>query len=453
MEKTIRTRCLENHKGEKILYLPDCKRIFKVNESGSKFIEDLADGNSAESMKEKYSLTEEKYNNIINTLHIEKEEESCSCAPENEKILGRLVIHVTNVCNLNCSYCYANGGNYLSACGLMSEDMLEEVIRVFYAQYDRINTIQFFGGEPLLNIPVIEKACGMIREIDKERGYTTQFGLVTNGTLIDQDFIDLVKKYHIGVTISYDGNIFVNDILRADKEGKGVSELVLKNAQNLKSQTNEPNTVEVTYTQVHIENEVKILDVVKHIQEILPNTYVHLVPAGGKEEDEFTVKNLDIFADSIDEIFREADKSSDGRVPSYSLADRIFYALKNKEAKGSRYICDAGVGTISVSVGGDVYPCFMFTDQEELKLGNIMDPKLFDSAIFREQLKRIRDFSFKGKNAECEKCYINTLCNGCLGLNSYHSGDPLVLSNEICEMFRNMTDRAIINFADRVGEA
>lgn len=451
MKDKIRVHYLESAKGEKIIYTPDEKRIFKVNETGSRFVQDFAEGKNIESIKTEYNLTDKKFEDIVKMLNTEEDFEKHTCPESDEKLLNRLVIHVTNTCNLNCRYCYANGGNYLSQDGLMCDRMLEDIIRVFYSNFDRISTIQFFGGEPLLNIPIIEKACESIRKIDKERGYNTQFGLVTNGTLIDKHFVDLVNKYDIGVTISYDGNILVNDMLRVSKEGIGVSEQVIRNAQILKKETNEPNTIEVTYTQVHVDNGVSILDVVKHIQELLPNTYIHLVPAGGEKDDGYTVKDLNIFADSIDEIFQELDMANGGIVPSYSLADRIFAGLKNKTYKGSRYICDAGVGTLSVSICGDVYPCFMFTDQDDIKLGNIENPELFESTLFNSQLKRIQDFSLKSSNTECEKCYINTLCNGCLGLNSYHSGNPLVLSNEICQMFRRMTDRAIINFAERMG--
>lgn len=56
----------------------------------------------------------------------------------------------------------------------------------------------------------------------------TQIGIVTNGTLIDERFAELVQRYHILVTISYDGDIKVNDKLRKDVHGNGMSNLILK---------------------------------------------------------------------------------------------------------------------------------------------------------------------------------------------------------------------------------
>lgn len=56
-------------------------------------------------------------------------------------------------------------------------------------------------------------------------------------------------------------------------------------------------------------------------------------------------------------------------------------------------------------------------------------------------------------NKDCRDCFINTLCNGCLGLNSFHSGDPLKLSQEICEMFREMTQSVLKNYVTLIDKA
>ncbi len=63
---------------------------------------------------------------------------------------------------------------------------------------------------------------------------------------------------------------------------------------------------------------------------------------------------------------------------------------------------------------------------------------------FRESIKELEEFSLKEKNKKCQACFIKDLCNGCLGLNSFYTGNPFVLSDEICNMFRQMTEMVII---------
>ena len=306
-----------------------------------------------------------------------------------------------------------------------------------------------------MNVPLLKEACEKIRKIDNERNYLTTFGLVTNGTIINDEIIDLIKEYNIKITISYDGDPKINDITRVDKDNKGTTDIILTNAKLLKEKTNEPNTIEVTYNQYHVDNNISVTDVVKHIQSELPNTYIHLVPAGGVKECDYAIKDLNVFAESINDIYKDLKGSVYDKnkvIPSYSLVDRIFTSLNKVNVKGSSYICDAGIGTISVSVKGDVYPCFMFTDMDSIKLGNVKDTELFRNKNFHEIRSKFLQFSNKENNAECRTCFIRNLCSGCLGLNYFNSGDPLELSTEICDMFRNMVKSVLVNHAKMLDE-
>ena len=99
-----------------------------------------------------------------------------------------------------------------------------------------------------------------------------------------------------------------------------------------------------------------------------------------------------------------------------------------------------------MSTKGEVYPCFMFTDDQEMKFGNIYDENLFTSDRMVALKRRLNSFSVKKNNDVCKECFIRRLCNGCLGLNSFHSGSPFVLSNAVCKMFRDMTEEAVIGY-------
>lgn len=449
----VKVHYVNSNNGVEIAYFPQTKRFFKINNFARELIDSLVCENEKSDIMKKFNISEEeleKYYEYIENKNINCETE-CNSIKCEEKQLSRLVIHLTNKCNLRCMYCYASGGNYMEDEGILQSQDLNTIIERFYSEFDKILIVQFFGGEPLLNIPLLEEACSMIRKIDSERGYKTQFGLVTNGTILNDRIIDIIKKYEINITISYDGNQKINDITRVDINGHGTSEIILKNAKHLKEKTGQPSTIEVTYNQYHIENNVNISNVINHIQNELPDTSIHLVPAGGTEDDKFVINNLDVFPESVDSIFNSVESIKEGKkIPSYSLVDRILYGLSNKEYQGSPYVCDAGLGTLSVSIDGDVYPCFMFTNQETMRLGNVKDNDIFRSDHFKKVMNRLINFSIKSNNEECNNCFIKSLCNGCLGLNSFHSGDPFKLSPNICKMFRDMTDRVLIDYAELI---
>lgn len=437
-----------NEHDTNIVFFPESKRFFKVSKKALQLFKMIEDNEEDE--------------NICNVLDINLEElqgyrhkfdeyaqpiMASNNLENNQKVLNRLVIHVSNSCNLRCIYCYANGGVYHSEEANLSERMLQQIIKKFYEEFDKILMIQFFGGEPLVNLPLIRSACEKIRKIDEERGYVTKFGLVTNGTLINDDFIKMAKEYEISVTISYDGDIAINNMLRKFPNGKGTSDIIIKNAKILKQETNLLQTIEVTYTKQHYQNNVTIMDIIKHIRKEIPETPIHLIPAGGDKFCTYTLPHYGMFKESVDDIFRENENNL--YEYNYSLVERLINALTNKEVYSS-VICDAGIGTLSVNVKGDVYPCFMFTDNDDMILGNIEDDNLFHSKTYICKIEKIKEFSIKEKNSKCKDCFIKKMCNGCLGLNMMHSGNPFVLDNQTCSMFCEMAERVIINMAKRL---
>src|SRR4051794_4735036 len=68
-----------------------------------------------------------------------------------QRSLQRLVINVNNYCNLGCVYCYAQGGDYGGPSEKLELSVGKRALERFFRLYDHIETIQFFGGEPLLN--------------------------------------------------------------------------------------------------------------------------------------------------------------------------------------------------------------------------------------------------------------------------------------------------------------
>ncbi len=365
---------LINQDNYDIAFFPETKRLFKVNNKAIQLIEAIQDGMEKDSIISEFGIDEQKYNLYYSQIYESKLIYAAKKETEKmKKYLPRLVLHLTNDCNMRCKYCYANGGSYGAPRGMMKKTTLDKTLDIFYKEFDGIEYIQFFGGEPLLNFDLLEYACQQVKKINETREIKTGFAIVINGTLIDERFIHLVKEYDIYVTVSYDGNRIVHDKMRPFCDGKGTSEVIIKNVNWLKKETEQPKTIEATYNQYHINEGLTIVDVVRHINSVMPGIPIHLAPAGGAKNRDFAIKDLSVFADSIHEIMETWMNAEDKKtVPMYSLAQRIFSGIESIN-EGNPLICDAGLGTISVSTLGDIYPCFMFTDQEDLKYGNVFD--------------------------------------------------------------------------------
>lgn len=423
--------------GDDILaYFPETLRFFKVNPLTKSVIEMIDKGTLYKDIKVD-GFTETDYDSIKRMLD--------ECGETNSierKGLGKFVLNITNMCNLGCRYCYANGGTYKSSEGIMSEEVAEKALNQAYEKFGSIHTIQIFGGEPTMNMPVIRFICKYITKRNESSEEKSQIGIVTNGTLFTDEFIQLVKDYHIGVTVSYDGNPEVNDIMRVYKNGTPTAAVILENMKKLRKSTGEPTLIEVTYNRHHTDLGVSIMDITKHIHKELGDVPIHIVPAGGDETCDFTLKNRKAFIQSIDDMFNEAGDFRHLNQYTYSLVERFLTALITKNY--NKRICDAGTGTLSVSINGDVYPCFLFTDDNRLCMGNVMVENVFESEQFQKIFSRFEHFN-KDENEECRRCFIRKSCNGCFGMSYLETGKVFQLSGITCEMARKMTERLILN--------
>lgn len=417
-----------------IAYIPEDMRFFEINERTKNIIQAWNIGMPDEKIVEKYGIPAGDLNELKNRLKdLPKKQTEKS---RNKKAgLSKLVLNISNACNLRCKYCYANGGSYQSDEGMMTADTAKRAMDLFYDKYENIHMVQIFGGEPLMNLPLVKYICEYITTNKKD----TKIGIVTNGTLITEEFIRLVKKYNIFVTVSYDGVPVVNDLMRVTKNGNGTSEKILSNIKILHERTGQPSTIEVTFNQQHVNYGVSVGDVIKFLRREVGDIPLHIVPAGGDKKCDFVLKNRDEFVASVDDVFNNTENMN---MYTYSLVQRIVLALYTKS--GGQHLCEAGLSTYSVSINGDVYPCFMFTDDKNMCIGNIFDDEIFERKKFKGMVEKLARFS-KNNIPECQSCFIKRSCNGCLGINLLETGNVFKLGTETCDMYRRMTEQVIYN--------
>lgn len=109
-----------------------------------------------------------------------------------------LILKITNKCNLRCIYCYRE-------CNRGKRDMEFKTARNaidYILERDERVKIQFTGGEPLLNFPLIERVVDYCR--DRYPDKSISYALQTNGTLLEEGIIERIKELNIKVGVSLD---------------------------------------------------------------------------------------------------------------------------------------------------------------------------------------------------------------------------------------------------------
>ena len=116
----------------------------------------------------------------------------------------------SNICNLNCKYC---GGGEIKRNKKIIYTINE--LKQFLDKNTKKGVINFYGGEPLLNIPFIEEV------MDNIKGY--KFVIQTNGLLLNKLKNKYLKNFH-SILVSIDGRPEITDNYRSKDVYKKIIE-------------------------------------------------------------------------------------------------------------------------------------------------------------------------------------------------------------------------------------
>ena len=146
---------------------------------------------------------------------------------------------VTKDCQLACKYCYLVGKNDKERMSFLTAKKAIDYIltsSLFFGRQKAV-ILDFIGGEPLLEVELIDKICDYFKLQTYIRGHkwfdAYRINLTTNGlnyhTKKVRKFIEK-NITHLSITITIDGNETKHDLNRVYKNsGKGSYKNVLKN--------------------------------------------------------------------------------------------------------------------------------------------------------------------------------------------------------------------------------
>lgn len=93
--------------------------------------------------------------------------------------------------------------------------------------------ITFFGGEPLMNKDVLLFAVSYSQRLARLHGKKVFYSMTTNGTLIDDDVVSVIKRYNFGLMVSLDGPRERHDGQCPTRAGTGSFDLAVAGIRRL----------------------------------------------------------------------------------------------------------------------------------------------------------------------------------------------------------------------------
>lgn len=138
------------------------------------------------------------------------------------------IVITTLRCNQSCRYCHASRAPMDRTDTDMSLDTAKQVVDLAMRSTSPIIDFEFQGGEPTLNMPVIEFILDYSREKNREEGKTLVYSLVTNLTRMTEQTADWLLDNQVQVCTSLDGPELLHDRNRPWKKGSSSFDAVMK---------------------------------------------------------------------------------------------------------------------------------------------------------------------------------------------------------------------------------
>ncbi len=151
----------------------------------------------------------------------------------------KVTVLTTLQCNFACDYCIqGDHGDYNKHAAKMSMETAARVAAWTEAQLDELVperlVLTFFGGEPLLNLPVVYYLAERLHGTCETRGVKLLINVITNGLLLTREVVERLNAFGLnGVKITLDGDRDTHNRMRPLRGGQGTFDKIIRNLREV----------------------------------------------------------------------------------------------------------------------------------------------------------------------------------------------------------------------------
>ncbi len=336
-----------------------------------------------------------------------------------------LTLCLTHNCNLRCRYCYAGRKRARTMAWEVAEAAIRFGIGECVTEARRTGrppelTLGFFGGEPLLERELLQRADAFADDACRRAGIALRRTLTTNMTLLDAEMGAwlLERGYWLGLSI--DGNAAMHDTLRRYAGGKPTHADCVRALALFEGHENRAQIVcVIDPAQVrHLADGVRWLAASSRLPIALNPNF----SADWKDGD-------------LDEWREQYNRVGDFYLSRFRddnpVRINVFDGKIRARVQGGYRACDrCGMGETeaAVAVSGRLYPCARLVgddDRDDICLGDVRTG--FDAA------RRLAMIARRGnRNLACVACSLRTRCmNWCGCVNYVTSGGDIGMAGPL----------------------
>ena len=317
--------------------------------------------------------------------------------------------HITNLCNLRCKHCYQDDFSKRNDLDWSELKKVSDNVLFTLKEWGKTACIHLTGGEPLLKPELFP----LLNDLERQ-SMVEELGIITNGLLIDRDFIERLSEFSKlkKIKVSLDGaDIETNDSIRQ----KGTFEKVMQNLSLIKKEKRFEIFLMLTVMKKNFKN---LPSLFKLCQDLGIDGLIieRFIPLGRGKEVMNEVLSQGEWKEMIGMLLDFFP--TEGEEQPFLPYQAFQISLNDGEAELLGAPCVIGVDGLCIMPEGNVFPCRRLP----ISIGNLLTTPLKQIWEESKLLKKLRKKeNLKGK---CGICEVKD-CHGCRSLALALTGDYL----------------------------
>lgn len=338
---------------------------------------------------------------------------------------------LTHDCNLRCRYCYA-GQKFRRA---MSWEVARRGIELGLSDRSPWMDLAFFGGEPLLEFPLLQRALAYAREMAAPQATKVRPQVTTNGTMLTDEVADYLASENFYVGVSVDGCREAHDATRKLCDGRSSFDAVVAGLDRALAHRLRMEVIAVV-------DPANVRWLAKSVA-FLADRGVPRIAVNPNFQADWTGEARAEFERQVDLVADDyVRRHRDGRPSWINFIDgKIITRLKRGFSCRDR--CGFGTREIAVAPSGNLYPCERLVGEdtdEAVRMGNV-----FDGIDLEKQERYRREVG--NTDPECATCAVRERCMNWCGCTNYSLTGAIHRTGDVVCWH----ERTAIRVADRAG--
>jgi uncharacterized protein len=276
-------------------------------------------------------------------------------------------LHITNQCNLRCTYCYLGKTNERMSFET-GQQVLLELFESAAKQGMSELSLKFAGGEALLEWDLVQQLNTWAREEAIRRGMTIESILLSNGTTITAKLAQKLKAENFQVAVSLDGLGEANDLQRPFVNGRGSSRYIERGLLILQEYAI-PFNVSVVVTAQNLDHLPQLAEFLLKRAQPIPFT-LSFFRDNPLAENGLAVDNPTMIA-GLQKLYTKIEELLTMHPPSFSFLDTLLDRVQL--SRPHQHACGAGVNYVVVKHTGEISTCQMLLHKPVGKVGQGQD--------------------------------------------------------------------------------